>query len=111
MSHCVVQFGGMSGGAIYLCQASPKLQGISVTNSGNYGLYVSSGSPAITGCRFSDNGNYDLHYSGSAGGKVSGCIFNSGISVLSDNRVRISGNRIHQNNAPPPSAAAPTWWP
>ncbi len=101
MSHCEVRFGGLSGGAIYLYQASPKLRGLSVTQSGNYGIYVSSGHPSITGCQFSDNGNYDLHVAGSAGGSVSSSIFNSGFSLMCDGMVRISGNRIHQNNARP----------
>jgi archaellum component FlaG (FlaF/FlaG flagellin family) len=90
MEHCVVEYGGYGSGALYLYNASPKIQNNTIRNSKTAGIYASGGgtSTATISCNtftgnqngihwtaspppqmhnnnFAGNTNYGLNYSGS----------------------------------------------
>jgi hypothetical protein len=106
MEHCVVEYGGYSGGSLYAYQASPTFRNVTVKDSKTYGLNLYSSESTIENCTFSGNQNYDLYYTGTVGGSVTGSTINSGISLLATGAVNFSGNTINQNNALPIKAYA-----
>jgi len=60
MDNCVVEYGGYTYGAIYLYDASPRIQNTTVRNSKNAGIYASGSgtSAAVVNCNtFSGNQN------------------------------------------------------
>jgi hypothetical protein len=101
MEHCVVEYGGYSGGMLYAYQASPTFRNVTVQNSNSYGGYFYTSEPTIEDCTFSGNQNYDLYYTGTVGGTLTGSTINSGIYLLATGMVSFSGNTINQNNAIP----------
>jgi hypothetical protein len=101
LEHCVVEYAGYSQGAIYLNNASPTIRNTQIRHSKNRGIYITTGEPVIDTCQLSDNQGYDVYYSGTVGGTVSDCTFNSGIYLVATGTVGFSGNTINQNNAFP----------
>lgn len=115
MEHCVIEYGGKSGnvrlGSIYIKQASPKLQNITVQSSASEGIYVDTGEPVIEKCLFGNNQKYDLYYKGTVGGAVKDSTITNGIFLPDNASMTFSGNRFHQNNRFPmvvyPDAVGP----
>jgi len=101
MTHCVVEYGGYNNGAIYLDQASPTLNHVTVRDSKSSGIKIQTGEPTIENCTFLSSQNYDLYYTGTVGGSVSGSTINSGIYLLATGNVSFSGNTIAYNDSFP----------
>lgn len=106
LEHCIVEYGGLSEGAIYPYQASPTLRHVTVRYSKTYGAYIYNSEPLFENCTFVDNQNYDLYYVGTVGGSVTGCTVNNGIYLVAAGLVQFSGNTVNQNNAFPIKAHA-----
>ncbi len=79
MDHCSVQYAGYGMGQIYINNAAPTL----------------------SNCTLNSSSKYDLYYSGTVGGTVSGCTFNSGIYLLATSSVDFNGNTFNYNNSYP----------
>lgn len=84
MEHCVVDYSGSSGGALYIYASAPTIRNTTIENSSRY----------------------DLYYRGTIGGEISGCTLNSGIYLNNDNTVTFTGNTFNYNNAYPISTKA-----
>lgn len=83
LEHCRLEYAGASmNGSIYIYNAAPNIINTTIENSSRYDLYY---------------GN-----SGTVGGTVSGCTFNSGIFLCTvNNEVNFSDNTFNHNSAYP----------
>ncbi len=107
LSNCRIDYGGCSQGAIYIYQASPTLDSVTIANSKSYGIYIQNGSPSLSGCSFSASGNYDLYFTGTCNSSISNCSFSGGIYYSSgQGSLSFSANKLAWDNDRPVRLAA-----
>ncbi|MFH2060711.1 MAG: right-handed parallel beta-helix repeat-containing protein, partial [Pseudomonadota bacterium] len=123
LDNCVVEYAGVSQGAINIYSASPTIQNSLIKNNKNAGVYIAYGSAILTNNTISDNttygvnmtgssseisntsfnnnGNYDIYSGGVFTGKVNNNEIRNGLYTGSGAFPDLSGNTIQYNNAYP----------